>query len=103
MSHIPVQYNGKNTKASLVIVNNQDNKDCAEELICKLLGIRKTKGKLSFGPSMTAEECLIYNQGYSAGVASTIKTTVVVDVQDIKDKDGNVVITGAKKRQREDF
>jgi hypothetical protein len=101
MSHIPVQYNGKKAKASLVIRNDQDDKDCAEEMICKLLGIRKTKGKVTFGPSMTAEECLIYNQGYTAGIASKIKNTVVIDVPEIKDKDGKVLISGSKKRERE--
>ena len=99
MSHIPVQYNTKKYKANLVI--KKDDKDHAEELICKLLGIRKTKGKLSFGPSMTARECEIYNEGYIAGLSSTMKNPTIIDAPAIKDKDGNVAITGAKKRERE--
>ena len=84
MSHVPVQYNTRKKKATLVIRDNDEEKEHVEELICKLLNIKKTKGKVSFGPSMTAEECLIYNEGYTDAIASRIKNAVLVDAPEVK-------------------
>lgn len=96
MSHIPVQYNTRKKKATLVIENNDEDKEHVEELICKLLNIKKTKGKVSFGPSMTAEQCLIYNEGYIEGVAAKIRNVVVVDAPEVKEEK-----TWSRKSKRE--
>ncbi|MBX9637244.1 MAG: hypothetical protein K2Q45_06805 [Nitrosomonas sp.] len=88
MSHIPVQYNSKVVKASVVIANTQDDKDYAEEA-------KKTKGNVTFGPAMFANENLIYNLGYKAGVAS-IANLKIIHVPDLKTEDGTSVQSNKK-------
>lgn len=92
-SHIPVQYNNGSIRSTIVIQNTQDNKDCVEAAICKLLDIKKTKGCVTFGPSLNTEEALAYNLGYQDGIKS-LENVVVIDAPDIKG-----VTTGPKKRK----
>ena len=45
---VPVQYMSKNKKYNSVIVinNTQEDKDYVEELLCKMMGIKKTVGNV---------------------------------------------------------
>ena len=100
MSNIPVQYKSKTVSATAVIANTQDDKDLVEEAICKLLNIKKTKGNVTFGPPMSANEALIYNTGYEAGVAASVANTVIIHTPDLKAADGTVLISGTKRAKQ---
>jgi hypothetical protein len=96
--YIPVQYISKNTKATIVINDAQDDKDHIEEVLCGLLGIKTTTGKVRFGDTMTNKEALAYNRGFEAGLAMGVKNLQVIDGPDMY-LAGEKVITGPKKRK----
>jgi hypothetical protein len=97
--YVPVQYITKNTKCAIVINDTQEDRAYIEELLCKMLGIKKTVGKVTFGDSTTnKEEALAYNRGFEAGLATTIKNMEVIDGPDIY-VEGEKLITGPKKRK----
>lgn len=97
--YIPVQYMSKNKKCSIVINNTQEDKDYIEELLCKMMGIKKTVGNVTFGEAMTDKEALAYNRGFEAGLASIWKKVTVIDGPDVY-LDGEKIITGPKPKKR---
>lgn len=95
---IPVQYLNGKYKMLIVIENTQENKDYVEELLCKMIGIQTTVGKVRIGEAMTKEEALAYNRGFQDCLAATGNPKVFVDGPDVY-LDGKKIITGPKKRK----
>lgn len=99
--YIPVQYMSKNKKynSTIVINNTQEDKDYIEELLCKMMGIKKTVGNVTFGEAMTDKEALAYNRGFEAGLAAVVKNVTVIDGPDVY-LEGEKIITGPKPKKR---
>ena len=101
MSNIPIQYmTKKKIIACIVIDNTEENKEYAEALICKLLGIKTGSGVLTFGPACSAKEALRFNENWQEIIAKATKSTIIY-APDLLDDDGKVLIKGGKKRRKE--
>lgn len=98
--YVPVQYISEYHNATIVCADTQDDKDHIEGLLCKMLGIKETVGKVKFGDSMTDKEALAYNRGFEAALATATKNLEVIDGPDIY-VEGEKVITGPKKRKKD--
>ena len=81
--YIPVQYHNGGYNACIVIENIESVKAHAEALICKLLGIEETKGKIQFADVMTKEEAVAYNQGYEKALQWAVPNAIKIDGPDI--------------------
>lgn len=98
---IPVQYNDKNIHATIVIRDTQEAKDGIEELMCKMMGLKKTVGKVTMAVPMTQEEAVAYNEGYEAALASVLPNTRKIYAPEIE-IEGEKLLSQPKKRKNTD-
>lgn len=98
-THLPVQYISSKINATIVIENTQENKDTIEEVLCNMLGIRKTVGNVKIGPPMTVSEAVRYNEGFDAAM-KIAKNVTIIECPDIE-IDGKLVIKGPKRIREE--
>lgn len=98
---IPVQYNHRNIHATIIIHNTQEAKDGIEELMCKMMGLKKTTGKTTMAEAMTQEEAVAYNEGYEAALASVLPNTRKICAPEIE-INGEKLLSQPKKRKNTD-
>ncbi len=98
-THLPVQYISSKINATIVIENTRENKDAIEEVLCNMLGIRKTVGNVKIGPPMTVSEAVRYNEGFDTAMKIATNVTII-ESPDIE-IDGELVIKGPKRIREE--